>query len=145
MGWEISILGIDDLANLIVLAVLASARGGETYHLGNPAGISLLNLAYLVRTSLTFKIELKFVLGKEGRGALVDHDDYDKTLKSLKYELIENIDIYIKKFCKLLTPVSSPTPRVVIESPAPIVVPHTRATRRASARIYKSCVAHSPH
>ncbi len=127
---EISILGINDLTSLIVLAVLAPIRGGETYHLGNPAGISMLNLAYLVRTSLTFKIDLKFVLGKEGRGVTVDHADYDKTLKSLKYELIENPDIYIKKFCKLLTPVSSPTPRVVIESPTPVVAPVPESPKR---------------
>lgn len=117
---EVGILGINDLANLIVLAALAPTRGGETYHLGNPTGISLLNLAYFVRTNLSFKIDLKFVAGKEGGGVQFNLASYEKTLKTLKYELLENPEIYIKNLCKLLTPPRASTPTTVKE---PVVSP----------------------
>ncbi len=115
---EISLLGIKDLGQLIVQAILLPSREESTFLLGNPSGTSILNLAYLVRTSLSFKIDLKFINGGDGGGEF-DGKVYDETIKNLKYTLVENPEIYIKNFFKSLTPIvaqANPTPTVVKES-----------------------------
>lgn len=57
---EVSILGVRELAGQIVAAILEpSKRMGESRAILG-ASASLLNLAYLVRTSLLFKIQLVF-------------------------------------------------------------------------------------
>ncbi|MFZ2199726.1 MAG: DUF4012 domain-containing protein [Microgenomates group bacterium] len=101
---EVSFLGISDLAHLVALAVLSpAARAGESYILANPVGISLLNLAYLIRTSLPFKINLNFT-SEEGAGETVlDTMRSEASLEQLKFQLLENPETYIKNFARSLT------------------------------------------
>ncbi len=99
---EISLLGKDDLTELLGNAILRPSREGEIIHLGNPDSISVLNLAYLIRSSLPRKIDLKF--SEEGEGTIPhqDFDEYRSTLNSLSYHLIGSPESLLKSYLKTI-------------------------------------------
>lgn len=100
---EISLLGIDDLSRLLALSILLpSSSIGETIVLGNPIPISLLSLAYLVRTTLPFKISLSF-----DREVALESWSYDveliqKNLTNLSSELVDSPESSLKFYLKSL-------------------------------------------
>lgn len=98
---EISLLGLKDLSGLIVLATLEPATsGGEQIELGNPAPISLLSLAYLVRSNLDFKITLRF--NEEGEEPLLvfDPETYTETLTRFNFHLGEEVEEALAQYVK---------------------------------------------
>lgn len=98
---EVSLLGENDLSKLLVKAILhPSMRKGEKFFLGNPTPISLLNLAYLVRTNLPFKVNLLF--DQESEASLWDYDDevLSAGLDKLDYGLTQSPEEILKMYLR---------------------------------------------
>lgn len=95
---EISILGISDLAHLIAVSTLEPSSGGEQIEIGNPEPISLLSLAYLVRSDLPFKANLKFTGTAHPESISLDWSIYSDTLNRFDYQLSDSIEIHLKKY-----------------------------------------------
>ncbi len=98
---EISVLAEPDLARLIAKAVMSreGSRGSE-YFLGNPSPISILNLAYLVRSSLSYKVSLRFNETIQPRVQEQFISNCSLTLKKLEYSPIESLDEYLPVYLK---------------------------------------------
>jgi len=107
----ISLIALNDLARLISLATTSpSLRSTSTIELGNPQAHSVLNLAYLVRTSLPFKVDLRFIEGGGGGDKTINIPEYAASLNKLQYDLRENPEIFIKdNFSSLPTKPVTPT------------------------------------
>ena len=98
---ELSLLGENDLVHLLATAVLSpTLEVGEPIYLGNPTPISLLNLAYLVRTNLPFKVDLTFDQIDNPRLGMFDSSTYESTLNRLGYNLSDSIVDFIKSYLK---------------------------------------------
>lgn len=144
----ISLLTQSDLVALLALAILnPRASSGDTIMLGNPEGISLLNLAYLIRTSLPHKVSLSFDSQKEVVANPPNIEEYATSLKVLDYKLRGSIEQVFQAYLKSrpsqkLPPVAQPpsppfAPKPEIEperikkltplthKPAPVFVPLT--------------------
>lgn len=117
---EISLLTLGDLAALISRAVLLPGTTSEALYLGNPARISLLNLAYLVRTSLGFKINLRFDPGLLAPENLFTKDLLDATLSRLDYLPEGDVEAALRAYLK-----RSP-PGVALKKPPVVAVPPIR-------------------
>ncbi|MFH2085229.1 MAG: DUF4012 domain-containing protein [bacterium] len=114
---ELSLLGINDLASLLSLAIFHSGGGsGVTLYLGNPTPISFLNLAYLIRTNLPFKINLSFTAGEES--TQLELDNFAAALEKLNYHLLDSFEDLLKIYLKTHVKVEEkPTPRSEAETP----------------------------
>ncbi|MBP9670090.1 DUF4012 domain-containing protein [Candidatus Woesebacteria bacterium] len=98
---EISLLGTKDLAHLIVLSTLEPAgSGGEQIELGNSAPISLLTLAYLVRSNLDFKITLRFDEEVGDQSLDFDPATYADTLSRYNFHLSDEVEKEIGKYLR---------------------------------------------
>jgi hypothetical protein len=98
---EISIVGAKDLSHLIVRATLEpTTGGGEQIEIGNPTPISLLSLAYLVRTNLDFKITLRFDEEGEEESLIFDPETYASTLSRFNFHLTEEVEKNIASYVK---------------------------------------------
>jgi len=100
---EISLLALDDLARLLCLSILhPNTKIGETISLANPTPISLLNLAYLVRTGLSLKISLTFDPDQEIETFAFDREQIENYLAKLSYVLEggeeASLKFYLKKY-----------------------------------------------
>ena len=85
---EYSILTLEDLARSLARAILhPSKRAGEELYLGNPSPISLLNLAYLIRTNINSKITIIFDPDAHSNLWKYDSSLLAKTLDSLSYQI----------------------------------------------------------
>lgn len=96
---EISLISQNDLVHLLQLAILhPSTKVGEEIYLGNPTPISLLNLAYLVRTNLPFKVNLSF--DSENVVGLWPYDSsiLEKDLEIINYQLMDSPEDILKKY-----------------------------------------------
>lgn len=112
---EISILGLDDLSKLIALSVLQPVTSkSEIIMLGNPTPISLLNLAYLIRTHLAFKISLTFAAENASEIWPYDADTLQQSLDKLSSTLTDDpessLKFYLKSWSGHLLPESLPEP-----------------------------------
>lgn len=121
---ELSLIGENDLAQLITLAVL-SPRGqmGEKIYLGNPTTLSFLNIAYLIRSNLPYKVDISFDPESQPTNALFDLDIYASTLKQLNYSLTDSLEDNLKTYLHshLNQPIVPPAPvEAKSVSPAPI-------------------------
>lgn len=96
---ELSILGEDDLVKLLAISILSPTTDpGEQIHIGNPAPVSVLSFAYIVRTILPFKVALTFDPALEIQPKKLDSNLYQKTLEKFDYQLSDNIEDYLKSF-----------------------------------------------
>ncbi|PIR98949.1 hypothetical protein COT87_02090 [Candidatus Collierbacteria bacterium CG10_big_fil_rev_8_21_14_0_10_44_9] len=121
---ELSLLGIDDLTSLISKIIIRPNGRGEKYLVGNPEPTSLLNLAYLIRTNIPFKINLKFGKKPQGNTPTFEPASFLKTLNNLNYQLLEDTTGILIKYLK--THISNPIPTkklTPLKSPQPIFVP----------------------
>jgi len=81
---EFGLISQNDLVRLLSLAILQSNRNDRDIALGNPAPMSYLNLAYLIRTHFPFKIKIDFEDDDLGGGEKVyDSSIYEQSLRSL--------------------------------------------------------------
>jgi hypothetical protein len=106
---ELSLLAQSDLVNLFLKAVLhPSSSHEDVLYLGNPEPISFLNLAYLLRSSLPFKVNLSF--NQDASVVVWPYDEglIQKTLNKLDYRPLalpeEQLTSYFKKHVKLFDP-----------------------------------------
>jgi len=127
---EISLLGINDLSSLIVLSTLeVSSTGGEQIELANPSPLSLLSLAYLVRSSLDFKITLRFDESEEEESLVFDSEIYSQVFSRFNFHLSDsvekNLGHYVKNFSfdEVITP--PVLSKVIIDPPQPAKVEAT--------------------
>jgi hypothetical protein len=98
---EISILGLKDMARLIVSATLEpSSGGGEQIELGNPNPVSLLSLAYLVRSNVGFKIALRFNEEQEEQSLVFDPDSYASSLNRFNVHLEDSVEKNLAQYLK---------------------------------------------
>lgn len=120
---DFSLLTHSDLSQLLSRAILSPlTQPGEEFALGNPLGISLLNLAYLVRTSFTYKIDLVFDQNSPSSVWPFDSDLLESNLVKLEYQPLDDAEIALKSFLKSLGSlpvVQSPLPLKKIAIPAP--------------------------
>jgi hypothetical protein len=115
---EVSLLTLGDLSRLLSLAILyPSTISGEIFSLGNPTPLSLLGLAYLVRTSLPFKTELVFTQNGDKEEWSYDAESLASTLDKLSYELIDNVETELKFYFKSLK-IDPASPRSLPVSPS---------------------------
>ena len=113
---EVSLLHLDDLAHLIVLATInPSTTVGQQYWLGNPEPISHLNLAYLVRSNLPFKAGITFDQDKDQPELAWDGSSYLQTTQLLAYTPQHPLEPSLKS---LFSSVSSPSPKPTPAEPA---------------------------
>lgn len=111
---EMSLIGVGDLSHLLVRHTLRPVSGeGEKVHLGNPAGISHLNLAYAFRTSLPFKVSLVFDAQPGSDPLVFDGDIYQTALDQIDYQLADSIEANLQKY---LQSHIKPAPPVTKES-----------------------------
>lgn len=95
---EISLLQLDDLAHLIVLATInPSTTVGQQYWLGNPEPISHLNLAYLVRSNLPYKAQITFVQNDDQPSLAWDNTSYLATTQLLAFTPHRQIEPSLKE------------------------------------------------
>lgn len=121
---ELNILGESDLAKLIILAVLnPSTEIGEKLPLGNSNPISLLNLAYLIRSSLPYKVSISFDPANQPTNLLFGSDIYDSTLKKLNYSLTDSVEDNLATYLHnhLNQPIAPTTPTA--SPPTPPLTP----------------------
>ena len=94
---EISLLQLDDLAHLVVLATInPSTTVGQQYWLGNPEPISHLNLAYLVRSNLPYKAQITFVQNDDQPSLAWDNTSYLATTQLLAFTPHRQIEPSLK-------------------------------------------------
>lgn len=118
---EVALLGEGDLAHLLVSHVLQPLSGdGHKIYLGNPEGISLLNLAYAFRTSLPFKVNLVFDPGLTS--TTFTGDIYQPALDEIGYQLVDSVEDHLRQY--LHTHVSLP-PVSAKKSDSPISPIHS--------------------
>ena len=126
---EISLLCLTDLARLIALTILHPTTGvGETIVLGNPKPISLLNLAYLIRTGLPHKIALTFAPEIIAEIWEYDGDKVQNTLTKLGYDLTEDPELTLKFYLKTISSdlPSAPAIEKEVAPPPPEIKPPIR-------------------
>ncbi len=94
---EISLLQLDDLAHLVVLATInPSTTVGQQYWLGNPEPISHLSLAYLVRSNLPYKAQITFVQNDDQPSLAWDNTSYLATTQLLAFTPHRQIEPSLK-------------------------------------------------
>jgi hypothetical protein len=114
---EISLLGDGDLGHLLVSHTLRPSSGsGEKVYLGNPAGLSLLNLAYSFRTSLPYKVNLVFAR-EQSEIPVFDGTIYTPALEQVNYQLSDALEENLSKY---LHAHLKPTPIPPKTEPAPL-------------------------
>ena len=141
-----SLLSLEDLTHLLSCHCGAARRGdGSILALGNPQTVSLLSLAYLVRTNLPHKIELSFDSGAEVVGVVAEVVDYTSTLESLgegpKETINSNLKKYLHDHVKMSPkspavappPVAPPQPTVPLPQKEPLAVKKLTPLRAPSA------------
>ena len=112
---DLSLLGQNDLARLIALAILlpSSSSGGEL-KLGDPDPISLLNLAYFLRTNLPFKLDLSFTAQEQGSKQGSTSPVFRTSLELLEYQLQDSpqdiLASYLNQRLESHKPSASPPP-----------------------------------
>lgn len=120
---ETSLLSEADLARGLALATLRpTSRPGEKVFLGNPEPISLLNLAYDVRSELPFKVDLQFDPDLDPPNPIGDSSVFATTCQELGWDLTTNLPALLKKHLAHLPPAMSPV-GVDNHPPVPPVVP----------------------
>lgn len=140
---ELSLISLSDLVRSLCLAILhPSTKSGDELYLGNPNPVSVLNLAYAVRTNLPFKTNLAF----EAESA-IDLWKYDanlltQTLGKINYQISDNPESILKKYLnanynknieQTVKYVEPPKPIMVEEIPKPITTqspPKAKAIER---------------
>lgn len=116
---ELSLIGQNDLAHLIVLATLDPSRGDHPeIELGNPEPLSLLSLAYLLRSNLDFKISLKFDDSQPAPVLPFDPATYASVLNNYNFRLSESLENNLKSY---LTHYNFSQRDLVPSTPPPIV------------------------
>lgn len=109
---EVSLLSQTDLGRILALAIIhPSSQTTEPLFLGNPEPISLLNLAYLIRSSLPYKLSIKFDSAGEGEGLVFDGELYGQNLAKLDYHISTSAQNELKKYLSSnlkSTPISPP-------------------------------------
>lgn len=146
----VSLLSAVDLAELLALEILLPTRSyNQTVYVGNPVGLSTLNLAYFLRTHLPFKIRLSFRAGPASTGDGEGGPDYTDTLDRLHYQLTGDpqdlLKAYLKTHVKGETVQKVPTPPVSTKAmppkltplklPTPIFVPLSTPRSRRTLRL----------
>ncbi len=98
---EVSLMGERDLSSLLVKAILhPNTKVGEEIYLGNPTPISLLNLAYIVRTNLPVKVNLDFDPDSTINLWTYNSKVLENSLEKLDYQLIDFPEELLKKYLK---------------------------------------------
>ncbi len=116
---EVSLLDVHDLAHLIALSTThPSSLSGQRYFLGNPEPISLLNLAYLVRSNLPYKVGINFDSTQAKDQAPWDAKSYSLSLEKLSFKPSCSIEPALKAIFSATPFTPSPTP-----SPIPTPMP----------------------
>lgn len=121
---EFSLLSQNDLAHLLALSILRpSLEVSEKIFIGNPTPISLLSLAYLVRSSFPFKVELTF--DQDGHSMSTDFNPaiFEETLNKLNYQLADDSEQILKIYLKSHAAKSLSTTISVGEEPTPPITP----------------------
>lgn len=96
---EVSLLSQADLARILALAIVQpSSSPGEPVFLGNPEPISHLSLAYLIRSSLPYKLSIKFDQAGEGESWVYDGKLYADNLTKLDYRISSSAQDELKKY-----------------------------------------------
>jgi len=142
---ELSLLGLPDLAHMLSRAILnpVATRGAE-FKLGNPTPISPLNLAYLIRTALPYKLSLRFDPDLPESLPSFDTNIYQDALSQLKYSLQDDPEDFLRTYLSTLKklPVSPPAKVVTVakqpltkltplKTPQPIFIPlQTRKAKK---------------
>lgn len=115
-----SLLDEDDAVKLIAKSIIKPVlKAEESIILGNPSPISLLNLAYIIRTNLPFKVELEFNGAELPLPATYDQDAYLESLAKLKYQLLGNPMDTLSKYLSSHPPFPAPTTPVPVRAPKP--------------------------
>lgn len=121
---DYSLLDKLDVVKLLAKAIIKPVhKSGESLVLGNPVPISLLNLAYLIRTNLSFKVELEFNGVDVPTPASYDQASYLEALSRLKYQLVGNPENSLSSYLKgqAFPRPASPARTLVVEAPEPKV------------------------
>jgi hypothetical protein len=141
---EISLLGEGDLSHLLVgHTLLPSSGNGLKIHLGNPEGISLLNLAYTFRTSLPFKVSLAFAPEQGSEAPIFDGDIYQSALSQIDYQLVgqveDNLHKYLQTHIKAAPPTQPAVAKVVRSDPkVASVVPELPPLKKLTPLVKKA-------
>ena len=109
---ELSLIGENDLAQLIVLAVLSPrSETSKKIFLGNPTTISFLNLAYLIRSNLPYKLGISFDPEIEPANLSLDFNLYN-------YSLLDSVEDNLVTY--LHSHLNQPEPSRPVPLPPPL-------------------------
>lgn len=98
---DLSVMGENDLAQLLAIAILSpSSTREDSILFGNPVPISSLNLAYLVRSNLPYKISLTFDEQVENPNHIFDPTIFQETLDRFNYHLSDSLENNLKSYLK---------------------------------------------
>lgn len=114
----LSLLGQDDLAHLLALSIiLPPSSSNEELKLGDPDPISLLNLAYFLRTNLPFKLDLSFTAQQQESQPNNLGQIFRSSLAQLGYELHDSPQDILASY--LTSHLQAPPPRPPLPALSP--------------------------